>query len=440
MDMKRRMNMKGINLNKIAPGKIIALGFMMVILVGAILLWLPISANEGVEVSFLDALFTATSAVCVTGLATVDPGDTFNVFGRTVLALLIQTGGLGVTCIGVGIIWLTGKRVGLKQRTLVREALNLNSFKGVVKLVRAILLMTLSFELIGAILSFMVFREQYETWDAIGISIFHAVSSFNNAGFDILGGFKNLLDYQSNVLLNLTTCGLIICGGLGFLVHIDVIKNRSFKKLTFHSKVVLTMTISLLTIGTLLIRWTEDVPWLVAFFNSTSARTAGFSTYPIGNFTEAGLLVMIVLMFIGASPGSTGGGIKTTTLFVLIQSIKSTATNQHCQAFKRSIPLEAIMKAFMITLLSLTVVIMGTLAICIFEPYNTFAQNIFEVVSAFGTVGLSTGITPELVSPSKIVLIIIMYIGRVGPLTVASLWFTKEKSSLKYSEGLITIG
>ena len=440
MDMKRRMNMKGINLNKIAPGKIIALGFMMVILVGAILLWLPISANEGVKVSFLDALFTSTSAVCVTGLATVDPGDSFNVFGRTILALLIQTGGLGVTCIGVGIIWLTGKRVGLKQRTLVREALNLSSFRGVVKLVRAILLMTLSFELIGAILSFMVFREHYETWDAIGISIFHAVSSFNNAGFDILGGFKGLVDYQSNILLNLTTCGLIICGGLGFLVHIDVIKSRSFKKLTFHSKVVLTMTISLLIIGTLLIRWTEDVPWLVAFFNSTSARTAGFSTYPIGNFTEAGLLVMIVLMFIGASPGSTGGGIKTTTLFVLIQSIKSTATNQHCQAFKRSIPLEAIMKAFMITLLSLTVVIMGTLAICIFEPYNTFAQNIFEVVSAFGTVGLSTGITPELVSPSKIVLIIIMYIGRVGPLTVASLWFTKEKSSLKYSEGLITIG
>ena len=343
----------------------------------SILLWLPISANDGVRVSFLDALFTSTSAVCVTGLASIDIADNFNIFGRTIVALLIQTGGLGVTCIGVGIIWLAGKRVGLKQRTLVREALNLNSFRGVVRLVKAILLMTLSFELIGAILSFVAFREHYDTWDAIGISVFHAVSSFNNAGFDVLGSFKGLVEYQSNVLLNLTTCGLIICGGLGFLVLIDVMKNRSFKKLMFHSKVVLTMTISLLIIGTLLLRWTEDMPWLVAFFHSTSARTAGFSTYPIGKFTEAGLLVLIVLMFIGASPGSTGGGIKTTTLFVLIQSIKSTATNQHCEAFKRRIPCEAIMKAFMITLLSLGVVVVGTFAMCIFEPEYTFAQNIF---------------------------------------------------------------
>lgn len=428
------------DLKKIAPAKIIALGFIMVILIGAILLSLPIFANEGVEVSFLDALFTSTSAVCVTGLIAIDTADTFNVFGRTIVALLIQIGGLGVTSIGVGIILIAGKRVGLKQRTLVREALNLNSFQGIVRLVKAVLLMTLGFELTGAVLSFIVFRADYNTWDAIGISVFHSIAAFNNSGFDILGNLQNLSPYKDNVLLNLTTCGLIIFGGLGFLVIIDVAKNRSFKKLTFHSKVVLTMTGSLLLIGTLLLKWTEDIPWLAAFFNSTSARTAGFSTYPLGDFTNAGLLVLIVLMFIGASPGSTGGGIKTTTLFVLIQSLKSTATNQHCQAFKRSIPCEAIMKAFMITLLSLGIVVAGTFALCVFEPENTFVQNIFEVTSAFGTVGLSTGITPGLTGPSKIVLIIIMYIGRIGPLTVASLWFTKEKASVKYSEGLITIG
>ncbi len=428
------------NLKKIAPAKIIALGFMMVILIGSILLSLPIFANEGVEVSFLDALFTSTSAVCVTGLIAVDTADTFNVYGRAIVALLIQIGGLGVTSIGVGFILIAGKRVGLKQRTLVREALNLNSFQGIVRLVKAVLFMTMGFELVGALLSFIVFRADYNTWDAIGISVFHSIAAFNNSGFDILGNLQNLAPYKDNVLLNLTTCGLIIFGGLGFLVIIDMAKNRSFRKLTFHSKVVLTMTGSLLLIGTLLLKWTEDIPWLAAFFYSTSARTAGFSTYPLGSFTNAGLLVLVVLMFIGASPGSTGGGIKTTTLFVLMQSLRSTATNQHCQAFKRSIPCEAIMKAFMITLLSLGIVVGGTFALCVFEPQNTFIQNIFEVTSAFGTVGLSTGITPGLTGASKLVLIIIMYIGRVGPLTVVTLWFTKEKANIKYSEGLITIG
>lgn len=428
------------NPKKIAPAKIIALGFMMVILIGAILLSLPISANEGVEISFLDALFTSTSAVCVTGLIVVDTADAFNVFGRTVVALLIQIGGLGVASIGVGFILIAGKRVGLKQRTLVREALNLDSFQGIVRLVKAVLFMTIGFEVVGALLSFIVFRADFNTWDAIGISIFHSIASFNNAGFDILGNFESLISYKDNILLNLTTAGLIIFGGLGFLVIIDVAKNRRFKKLTFHSKVVLTMTGILLVVGTVLFKWTDNLPWLGAFFNSTSARTAGFSTYAIGDFTNAGLLVFIILMFIGASPGSTGGGIKTTTLFVLIQSLKSTATNQHCQAFKRSIPCEAIMKAFMITLLSLGIVVGGTFALCVFEPSNTFMENIFEVTSAFGTVGLSTGITPSLTDASKMVLIMIMYIGRVGPLTVASLWFTKEKSSIKYSEGLITIG
>lgn len=427
-------------LSRITPVQIIALGFCAVILVGAILLMLPISANEGVKVSFIDALFTSTSAVCVTGLIAIDTADTFNVFGRTVVALLIQIGGLGVTSLGVGIIIIVGRRVGFKQRTLVKEAWNLNSFKGIVKLVRAVLIMTLCFELLGAILSFIVFRQDYNTLDAIGISVFHSIAAFNNSGFDILGGLRNLIPYQDNILLNLTTSGLIIFGGLGFLVILDVIKNRSFRKLALHSKVVISTTVVLLAVGTLLLKFTEDITWLGAFFQSTSARTAGFSTYPIGEFTNAGLLVLTILMFIGASPGSTGGGIKTTTLFVLIQSIKSIVTNQHCESFKRTIPYGVIIKSFIVLILSLSLVLIATLIMCVLEPQYSLVQNLFEVTSAFGTVGLSTGITPDLSTGSKSLLILIMYIGRLGPLTIATLWFDREKSSVHYSEEIITIG
>ncbi|MBM6837822.1 H(+)-transporting ATPase, partial [Clostridium saudiense] len=307
-------------INKIKPGRIIVLGFLLVILLGAMLLMLPISINEGASVSFIDALFTSTSAVCVTGLIAIDTADTFTVFGRTVVAMLIQIGGLGVTSVGVGFILLMRKKVGIKERTLIKEAMNLESLKGVVKLVKSVLFMTLIFESIGVILSYIVFSKDYSPLDALGISMFHSVAAFNNSGFDILGGLQNLIPYQSNILLNLTTCGLIIFGGLGFLVIKEVIEVRSFKKFSLHTKIVLIMTGGLLVVGTILLKLTEDISWLGAFFFSTSARTAGFSTYPLSTFTNAGLFVLAILMFIGASPGSTGGGIKTTTLFTLYKS------------------------------------------------------------------------------------------------------------------------
>ena len=356
------------------------------------------------------------------------------------VALLIQIGGLGVTAVGVTFILAAGKRVGIKGRLLVKEAMNLNSFKGVVRLVKAVLLMTLCFEGAGVILSFIVFVQDFPPLDALGISLFHSVAAFNNSGFDILGGLQNLIPYQNNVLLNLTTCGLIIFGGLGFLVILDIIKTRSFKKLRLHSKVVITMSIFLLAIGTILLKLTEDITWLGAFFQSVSARTAGFSTYPIGSFTNAGLFVLTILMFIGASPGSTGGGIKTSTFFALMQATKSSATNQHSAAFRRKIPTEVITKAFIITFLALLVVCTGTFALCILEPDCSFIQLFFEVTSAFGTVGLSTGITPDLCVASKVVLIITMFIGRLGPLTIASLWAFKATSNVSYTEETIIIG
>lgn len=427
-------------IKKISPGRVIVLGFAIVILLGAILLMMPISVNEGVSISFIDALFTSTSAVCVTGLIAVDTADTFTIFGRTIVALLIQIGGLGVTSVGVGFIILIGRKVSIKERTLVKEAMNLDSMKGIVKLVKSVLMMTLIFESIGAILSFISFSKDYKVIDAIGISIFHSIAAFNNSGFDILGGLQNLISYQNDVLLNITTCGLIIFGGLGFLVIREIIQKRSFKKLTLHAKIVIVTTSILLIGGTILLKLTENISWLGAFFFSTSARTAGFSTYNLGHFTNAGLFTLVILMFIGASPGSTGGGIKTTTIFILIKSLYSTSTNKHCGAFKRKIPINIIWKAFNLATLAIIVVYIGTFILCILEPDYKFIQLLFEVTSAFGTVGLSTGITPNLIPISKFIIIIIMFIGRLGPMTIATIWYFRTLPDVHYSEESVIIG
>lgn len=427
-------------IKKISPGRLIVLGFALVIIMGTILLMLPISLNEGVEISFIDALFTSTSAVCVTGLIAVDTADTFNVFGRTVVAMLIQVGGLGVTSVGVGFILLAGKKVSIKGRKLIKEAMNLESMKGLVKIVKAVLLMTLLFELVGVILSYIVFSQDYEPLKALGISIFHSIAAFNNSGFDILGGLQNLIPYQSNVLLNLTTCFLIIFGGLGFLVIKEIFEKRSFKKFCLHTKVVLLMTALLLIVGTILLKMTENISWLGAFFFSTSARTAGFSTYNLGTFTNAGLFTLVILMFIGASPGSTGGGVKTTTAFIIAKSLYANSTNKHCGAFKRKFPVSVIWKAFNLVILAFLVVIIGTFILCILEPESSFMQLLFEVTSAFGTVGLSTGITPHLASLSKFIIVLIMFIGRLGPITMATIWYQKKLSEAHYSEESVIIG
>lgn len=422
------------------PARLITLGFAFVILLGTVLLKLPVSIREGAEVSWINALFTSTSAVCVTGLIAIDTAEHFTVFGSAVVAMLIQIGGLGVTSVGVGIILAAGKRVGFKERLLVKEAMNVSGIKGMVLLVRYVLWMTLCFETAGAALSFLVFIQKYSPLDALGISVFHSIAAFNNSGFDILGGLSNLIPYQDNVLLNLTTCGLIIFGGLGFLVILDILKTRSFKKLCLHSKAVLLTSAVLIIAGTVLLKCTEHITWLGALFQSVSARTAGFSTYPIGKFTSAGLFVLTILMFIGASPGSTGGGIKTSTMFVLLNVVKSTATNQHCSAFRRKIPDKVVSKAFMISFLSLLVVCASTLVMCILEPDHSFMQLLFECTSAFGTVGLSTGITPGLSVAGKLVIILTMFIGRLGTLTIITMWSFKQPASAVFTEENITIG
>lgn len=424
-----------------SPGRIIALGFACVILIGSLLLMLPISVRDGVNLRYIDALYTSTSAVCVTGLIAVDAGDTFTPVGQFFLAMLIQIGGLGVTSVGAGVILAMRRRINFKGRTLIREAMNLDSGRGIVRFVKSVLFTTLIFELTGALLSFTVFVQDYPVIDAIGISLFHSVAAFNNSGFDILGNFQNLIPYRDNVMLNLVTCALIIFGGIGFLVIREVWDKRfRWHKLSMHSKVVISVSAFLIVGGAVLIKLSEDVTWMGAFFHSVSARTAGFSTYPLGTFSDAGLLVLTVLMFIGASPGSTGGGIKTSTFFVLIQGIKSAATNTSEKAFRFAIPKDAFRKAATVTLLALGVVITGSYLVSIMEPHLPFMDILFEITSAFGTVGLSTGITPDLCDGSKILSILTMYIGRLGPLTIASLWYFTKGERVSYPEGNIAIG
>ena len=423
-----------------SPARIIAMGFALMILLGSVLLLLPCSVREGVDLRYIDALYTATSAVCVTGLIAVDAGDTFTPLGQFFLAMLIQAGGLGVTSVGAGIILAIGKKVNLKGRNLIREAMNLASAKGMIRLIHKVFAVTVIFELSGAFLSFLVFVQDYPPVQALGISLFHSVAAFNNSGFDILGNYQNLIPYRQDVLLNLVTCGLIFFGGIGFLVIRELWETKCrWKRLSMHAKVVLSVSGILILAGTLLLRLTEEVTWLGAFFHSVSARTAGFSTYPLGTFSKSGLLVLAVLMFIGASPGSTGGGIKTSTFFVLLRGIRSSAANQTEKAFHYAIPREAFRKAAVITLLALGVVVAGTYLMGIFEGELPLMDILFEVTSAFGTVGLSTGITPDLTDASKILSVIIMYIGRLGPLTIASLWHFSKGERVRYPEGNITI-
>ena len=428
-------------LKRQSPGRIIALGFLSVILIGSVLLMLPCSVKDGVTLRYIDALYTSTSAVCVTGLIAVDAGDTFTPLGQTFLAMLIQVGGLGVTAVGAGVIIAIGKRVNMKGRNLIREAMNLDSGRGLVIFVRDIFITTVIIELSGAVLSFLVFVQDYPPVHALGISLFHSVAAFNNSGFDILGNFQNLIPYRHDVLLNVVTCALIILGGIGFLVIREVCSKRfRWKKFSMHAKVVISMSAILIVVGAVMLKLTEDITWMAAFFHSVSARTAGFSTYPLGTFSQSGLLVLTVLMFIGASPGSTGGGIKTSTFFVLLQGIKSAATNKDEKAFRYAIPKNAFRKAAVIAILALGVVIVGTYLMTIMEPDTPFIDLLFEVTSAFGTVGLSTGITADLCDGSKLLSIIIMYIGRLGPLTIASLWYFTRGDRVSYPEGNIAIG
>lgn len=426
---------------RLSPARILALGFAGLILLGSLLLSLPCCVRPGVQVSYLDILYTAVSAVCVTGLVVVDVADTFTALGQGLVGLLIQIGGLGVATVGAGVILMMGKKVSQQERTLIREAMNLDSGKGVIRFIKSVFFTTLIFEGLGTALSYPVFARNYPPLRALGVSLFHAVASFNNAGFDILGSMQNLIPYRDDVLLNLVTCLLIFFGGIGFLVIREMLEKRlRWRRFSMHTKVVLSVSLTLTAAGALLLWLTEDMSFLSALFHSVSARTAGFSTVPLGTFSNAGLLVMLLLMVIGASPGSTGGGVKTSTFFALLAGIRASATNTSEKAFHYALPREAFRKAAVIMLLALGAIGGSAFLMAAMEPELPLRDILFEMASAFGTVGLSTGITPRLSPGSKMLSMGMMFIGRLGPMTIASLWYFSRGERIHYPEGNIAIG
>lgn len=426
----------------LSAGQMIALGFGAVILLGAALLYLPAAQQPGVRLSFVDALFMSTSAVCITGLAVADVAETFSVFGRAVLLVLIQAGGLGITSVGVGIIMLTGKKINLRERMLVREALNYPTFKGVLALMKTVLAVTFAIELAGTLLCLPVFLKDRAFWPAFGTSLFHAVAAFNNSGLDILGGGASLLPYIHHPYMNLITCALIMLGGLGFFVMQELAVKKSLRRLSLHSRVVLTCNAVLWIAGALLIKAAQggQITWLGAFFTSVSARTAGFATFPISGFSTGALAVLLLLMFVGASPGSTGGGIKTTTFFVMLRTLRAAPHKGQPTAFGKRLPRDLADKALTIVLLGLALVTAVTFALCLLEPRLGFEDVLFEAMSAFGTVGLSTGITGGLCPASKLVLSVTMLIGRLGPLSVAALWGGAPPAQVRRAEESLSIG
>ncbi len=422
------------------PGRIIAFGFLSIILIGTLLFLLPVSQKNPGSVKLIDALFTSTSAVCVTGLSTFDAGSVFTPFGQAVLMLLIQLGGLGFVSISVGIVMMTGHKVFLKQQTLVKEALNYGSLGGIFTLLKSVLFTTLIIEGMGTLLLLPMFLINYQPLKALWLSLFHSVSSFNNAGFDILGKGNSLFTYRNNFYFLLITSLLIILGGIGFLVIREVTFKHKFKKFSLHTKVVLTVTFLLLLGGTLIFKFFEGYDWLSAFFMSTSTRTAGFSTVDLGNISNTGLIFYSILMFIGASPTSTGGGIKTTTFLVVFMALYSYISENKTSLFKRTLPKDLLHKAFVIFSIGIGTVLSSLTLLCITNPAIPLNDLIFETISAFATVGLSTGITPLLSVAGKLIVTVTMFIGRVGPLTIVSLWILKKSSGVSYAEESLTLG
>ena len=425
---------------RLSSFQIIILGFAGVILLGTLLLMLPISTTARNVTPFNEALFTATSAVCVTGLVVPDTGSYWSVFGQVVILGLIQIGGLGVVTVAASFALLSGRKISLMQRSTMQDAISAPKVGGIVRLTRFILRGTFLIELLGALAMLPVFCRDYGL-RGVWMAMFHSISAFCNAGFDIFGGGQSMVPYTDNIYLNIITCVLIFFGGIGFLVIQELWQKKcQWKKLSMHTKVVLSVSLALIIIGTLLIKLTEPVSWLCALFHSVSTRTAGFASRPIGNFGAPALLVMIVLMFIGASSGSTGGGIKTSTFFVLIRGIFSAATNQSEKAFHYSIPKDAFKKAAVISILAAGVVITSTYILMILEPQVDLLDALFEMTSAFSTAGLSTGISSGLHLPAKILSIMIMFTGRLGPLTIASLWYFSRGELALYPDGNIVVG
>ena len=448
---------KRINLS---PVQILSIGFALVILTGAILLTLPIASINGTWTSFVDCLFTSTSAVCVTGLVTIDTGSYWSYFGKTVILILIQIGGLGFMSFATLFALLLGKKITLRERLVMQEAMNSFNLQGLVKMAKYILIFTFSVEGIGALLLSTQFIPRYGFARGTYFSVFHSISAFCNAGFDLFGEttnkFVSLVSWQSNPVIALTIIALIIIGGLGFSVWADIYNYKNLKSLSLHSKLVIIITAILICVGAVLMYAIEfnnpDTIGNMSFidkiinsiFASVTPRTAGFNTIPTADMAPASRFLTIILMFIGGSPSSTAGGIKTATFGIIVLSIVCTIKGKEdTEIFRKRISKDIVSRAFVIVNIAVALVIGLTMVLTITERKMGFSLEflLYEAVSSFATVGLSLGVTPFLSAIGKILIMIAMYCGRVGPMTIAlSLAKNKSTSSIRYPEDKILVG
>lgn len=473
--MKQHENLKFLKKNRcnvittyLGPSQILVTGFMFVILIASLLLMLPISSNEGTSTPFINALFTATSAVCVTGLTVVNTLAHWSVFGKAVILICIQIGGLGFMTLVSMIFIMLGRKITLRNRLIMQEALNFNTTAGIVKFTKYIVMGTFLVEGIGALLLSFVFVPEYGLLKGVVYGIFHSISAFCNAGFDIIGD-SSLTPYRGNTLLNFTIMALIIIGGLGFTVWLDSYNaimhkikakerltwQQAFHKMTVHSRLVWIITVSLLLIGFLFFFFAElknpatlgglsfKEKVYTAMFQSVTTRTAGFNTLPLDAMTDASKLMTIILMFIGGSPAGTAGGIKTVTFGVLILCTLSTLKgSDETVIFKRRIPREIIRRALAIIIIAICVIVSMLMVLSFTEDFS-FLDILYEVVSATATVGITVGITSSLSFIGKIVIIIAMFIGRLGPITIAVALMIKQgknKSLIEYPEEKVMVG
>jgi trk system potassium uptake protein len=447
---------------KISLSTLILLSYLVVIGFGTAVLLLPFSTGPD-GIAPIDALFTATSAVCVTGLVVVDTGTVFSVAGQITVALLFQIGGLGVMTFSVLLFLSLGKRVSFKHRLIMQEVFAHTPREDIYKVVQSIFVFTTVVEGTGALLLFLFWVGEYPFFQAVHLGLFHSVAAFCNAGFSLFS--SNLMDYRASPLVNLTICSLIVLGGIGFPVVYEIHERFTSgavrrARLSIQAKSVLISTAALIVGGMAAFLWTEhnnilkDVSWgeslWIALFQSVTTRTAGFNTVDIGQLTNSTLLTMMVLMFWGASPGSTGGGIKTTTFAVLSAFTWSRIRGRsQVNMFKKTIPQETLTRSIALVVLSIGFISAIFFLVLLSQgevpsssaPRGEFADYLFEVISAFGTVGLSTGVTAKLNAAGKLLIIIMMLIGRVGVLTFAYvLAGTEARAGLRYAEQNLMIG
>lgn len=448
---------RSLRLARLHPPQVLALGFIVIIVIGAFLLNLPIAFHGAQDLPFLDALFMSTSATCVTGLSVISPGEDFTLFGQLVILTLVQLGGLGFMTMATLVALVAKRRITFKERLILQEAMNHGSVEGIVRLIRRVLLYSLVIEAAGALLLSFRFLLEMPADQAIYFGLFHSISIFNNAGFDLFGMFPgrpgSLIGYVDDPFVNVVTMVLIFLGGIGFIVIDDLLHFRERRKLTLHSKVVLSVSLFLIVFGGLVIlifEYTNPLTlqklsfpekMLSSLFESVSMRSAGVTTLDVGGMRQATQFFSILMMFIGAAPGSSGGGIKVTTFAILVGAVIAMLRGKEdIVLFKRRLARDRVNKAITFTLFSFFFIILGAMILSVTESYD-FLGILFEATSAYATAGLSTGLTPQLTGFGKALLMAMMFVGRLGPVTLAFALTPKhEKELVRYPEGKITIG